>query len=268
MVERKGVDVNMETINRFIALAVITLGGVLLTPGAAQAQEEAANGEYLQPSPLEDGGAVVRRKLLFRSTRFEAAPLVGFTLADPFNRNIIAGANLGFHLTNSFGIGGTIGAGVVTRPTSLRTNIETTREGSDDLANLAFSKINFLASVEGTYVPIFGKFTFLNRGIINYDLHLILGAGFVGRGADAGDGSGATTAATDALSGGTAAGVVGVGGRFYANDFVSINLQVRDYIFSTSQVSLDTIGEPELRNNLMLSFGASLFFPTAVKVSR
>ena len=59
MVERKGVDVNMETINRFIALAVITLGGVLLTPGAAQAQEEAANGEYLQPSPLEDGGAVV-----------------------------------------------------------------------------------------------------------------------------------------------------------------------------------------------------------------
>ena len=267
IVERKGVDVNMKTINRFIALAVITLGGVLLTPGAAQAQEEAANGEYLQPSPLEDGGAVVRRKLLFRSTRFEAAPLVGFTLADPFNRNIIAGANLGFHLTNSFGIGATVGAGVVSRPTSLRTNIEDTAS-SDDLANIAFSKVNFLASVEGTYVPIFGKFTFLNRSIINYDLHLIVGAGFVGRGAESGDGTGATTAATDALSGGTAAGVVGVGGRFYANDFVSINLQVRDYIFSTSEVSLDTIGEPELRNNLMLSVGASLFFPTAVKVSR
>ena len=256
---------NRQTINRCIALAVVTLGGVLLTPGVAAAQEEAANGEYLQPSPLEDGGAVVRRKLLFRSTRFEAAPLVGFTLADPFNRNILAGANLGFHLTNSFGIGATIGAGVVTRPTSLRTNIEQT---APDLSEVAFSKVNFLASVEGTYVPIFGKFSFLDRGIINYDLHLIVGAGFVGRGAEAGDNSGATTAATDAVSGGTAAGVVGVGGRFYANDFVSINLQVRDYIFSSSEVSLDTIGEPELRNNLMLSVGASLFFPTAVKVSR
>ena len=261
----RGVDVNRQTINRCIALAVVTLGGVLLTPGVAAAQEEAANGEYLQPSPLEDGGAVVRRKLLFRSTRFEAAPLVGFTLADPFNRNILAGANLGFHLTNSFGIGATIGAGVVTRPTSLRTNIEQT---APDLSEVAFSKVNFLASVEGTYVPIFGKFSFLDRGIINYDLHLIVGAGFVGRGAEAGDTSGATTAATDAVSGGTAAGVVGVGGRFYANDFVSINLQVRDYIFSSSEVSLDTIGEPELRNNLMLSVGASLFFPTAVKVSR
>jgi len=261
----RGVDVNRQTINRCIALAVVTLGGVLLTPGVAAAQEEAANGEYLQPSPLEDGGAVVRRKLLFRSTRFEAAPLVGFTLADPFNRNILAGANLGFHLTNSFGIGATIGAGVVTRPTSLRTNIEQT---APDLSEVAFSKVNFLASVEGTYVPIFGKFSFLDRGIINYDLHLIVGAGFVGRGAEAGDNSGATTAATDAVSGGTAAGVVGVGGRFYANDFVSINLQVRDYIFSSSEVSLDTIGEPELRNNLMLSVGASLFFPTAVKVSR
>ena len=251
-----------------LALGALTcLGALIALPSTSFAQQESVDGEYLRPSPLEEGGSVVRRKLLFRSTRFEVAPLVGFTLADPFNRNILAGANVSFHLTNSFGIGATFGYGVTSLSTDLRNNIDAVVP-EEDRSEIAYSTTRFVANVEGSYVPLFGKLSLFNSVILNYDLHLLLGAGFVGRGAQPSFDTGATSAAIDTLSGGTAAGVVGVGGRFYLNDFISFNTQVRDYIYSSSQVSFGTVGEPELRNNLMLSVGASFFFPTAVKVSR
>lgn len=242
-------------------IALASVVAVSLPIFAAPSRAWAEDPEYLKPSPLEQGGAVVRRKLLFRSTRFEAAPLVGFTLADPFNRNVIAGANLSFHLTNEFGIGGTFGFGVAQLQTDLRKNLgEAVPEDTFD--DLAFSQINWLASVEASYVPIFGKLSIMNGVIVNYNLHFIGGVGFVGQGAE-----GSNPAAVANIEGGTVAPLVGFGGRFYLNDFISFNTEVRDYIFGSALVSRGNT-DTELQNNLMLSVGASFFFPTAVKVSR
>lgn len=249
-----------------LAAAALVVGASLLTPALAQAQAPEGEEEYLKKSPLEEGGAVVRRKLLFRSTRFEAAPLVGFTLADPFSRNILVGANLSFHLTNSFGIGVTGGFGVANLPTDLRTNIQE-QVPEDQRQDIAFSNINWLASVEGSYVPIFGKMSIMDGAILNYDLHLIFGVGFVGQGADPGVENGQPLDALENIEGGTVAPMVGFGGRFYVNDFISINVELRDYIYSSVLISAGD-NDPELRNNLMLSAGASFFLPTAVKVSR
>lgn len=246
--------------------ALILSAATLLVPGTALAQD-GDDPEYSRPSPIESE-QIVRRKLLFRSTRLEVAPLAGFTLADPLNRNVLAGANLSFHLTNEFSIGATFGYGVLSSPTSLREALEApeTQVPADTLSSLATTRINWLASVEGGYVPIFGKLSLLNSLILNYDLHLILGVGFVNLSGVTQ--SGQVNAAADSLAVSTVAPVVGVGSRFYINDFISFNVGLRDYIYSSPVVSNGTNNDGELQNKLMLSVGLSFFLPTAVKVSR
>lgn len=252
----------------FASALLLLTATALLAPATAQAQSDTnAEPEYSRPSPIESD-QIVRRKLLFRSTRFEIAPLAGFTLADPLNRNLMAGANLSFHLTNEFSIGATFGYGVSSSPTSLREALESpeTQVPDSTIASLASTRVNWLASVEGGYVPIFGKLSLLNALILNYDLHFIVGVGFVNLAGVTQ--AGQVNAASDGLAVSTVAPVVGVGSRFYINDFVSFNLGVRDYIYSSPVISNGTNNDGELQNQLMLSVGLSFFLPTAVKVSR
>ena len=72
-------------------LAILGLVAIL-APTVAMAEEDAA----------VSGGDIVRRKLLYRSTRFEVAPQINFTLADSFRRNMLVGAGIAYHLTNEW----------------------------------------------------------------------------------------------------------------------------------------------------------------------
>lgn len=247
----------------FACVAAIAMVCVPATSFAQDGDEP----EYSRPSPIESS-QVVRRKLLFRSTRMEVAPLVGFTLADPFNRNILAGANASFHLTNEFGIGATFAYGVASPQTSLGEALNDPAAGvpPEQLNSFATTRINWVASVEGSYVPLFGKLSIMNGLILNYDFHLLFGVGFVNQvGVTA---TGVDNLAASNLTASTVAPTVGVGTRFYINDFVSFNTQLRDYIYSSPAVSNGTNSESDLQNRLMLSMGISIFLPTAVKVSR
>lgn len=255
-----------QHLGKVALLASIAAAALVCVPATSFAQGS-DDAEYSRPSPIESS-QVVRRKLLFRSTRVEIAPLVGFTLADPFNRNILAGANLGFHLTNEFGIGATFGYGVASPDTSLGEALKDPSSGvpADQLNDLATTRINWLASVEGSYVPLFGKLSIMNGLILNYDFHLLFGVGFVNlAGVTATE---VENAASANISAATVAPVVGIGTRFYINDFVSFNTELRDYIYSSPAISNGTNSDSDLQNRLMLSMGISIFLPSSVKVSR
>lgn len=271
MSEIKGVDVSeiYTKYSRCLTGCLVALASVAMVPGDAWAQSDEPEYPEERPSPLDSSRSVVRRKLLFRSTRFEVAPLVGFTLADPFNRNVIAGANLSFHLTNEFGIGATVGASVLKPKTGLRENIESTLGDvgqTDRLGSLAFTQTSFLASIEGSYVPLFGKMSVMNSAIVNYDLHLLFGVGLIGQGASTAV-EGLQNPASNAIGGAAVAPMLGFGMRYYVNDFVSINAELRDYVYGSELVSSGQ-ADSELQNNMMLSIGASFFLPSEVKVSR
>ena len=241
---------------------------VFAAPLSAQTVEGVEDeAEYSRPSLIESS-QVVRRKLLFRSTRFEITPMASFTLADTFNRNILAGANLAFHLTNQFGLGATFNYGVLSPQTSLGEALVDPVSGipDDNLAELATTRVNWLASVEGSYVPLFGKLSIMNGAIVNYDFHLLFGMGFVNLAA-------VTplereNIASANIPGSTIAPVVGIGTRFYLNDFIAFNAQLRDFIYSSPAISNTTNSDADLQNRLALSVGFSFFLPTAVKVSR
>lgn len=247
--------------NRWIVLVVVAL---CLVPEIALAQDEP---EEARETALEKG-PMVRRKLLYRSTRVELAPLFGFTLADPFTRNGIAGLSANFHLTNEFAIGITGGLGVIQSPTDLRNNMdEALNAGSNRGADrIGYSHVGWLASLEGSWVPMFGKFSILDSMTVNYDMHLIFGAAFIGQAAQS---AAPGLEVTDtSLIGNKVAPTVGIGFRFFVSDFMSVNLQLRDFIYSRAEFGDGTTSTTRLSNNFMLSLGLSFFLPTEVKVSR
>lgn len=241
------------------AALVVALGtGV---PERAWAQSDDEDDEsYLDKEPT------VRRKLLFRSTRVEVAPIVSVTLNDAFNRNMLVGANIYYHLTNEFGIGVTGGFGLLQMNTDLRNNIETTLQASSqsDLDQLSFSYVQWLVQPELSYVPFFGKFNFIGNMILNWDFHLLVGVGFINRGAEAASAGGSVDSTLEGLR---IAPAIGVGARLFLGDMFSLNINLRDYIYSRAEVSNGTVDE-ELHNNLMTSIGIGIFFPSDVKISR
>ena len=247
---------------RLSALSVVALTSALSLPLAAQ---EVSGTK--QASVVDESGPVVRRKLLYRSTRFEAAPLVGFTLSDAFTRNVLVGANLGFHLTNELSLSATLGYGVTQLSTSLRDNMDAELGRRNRLGTLEYSYISWLLGVEGSYVPLYGKLSLLDSVIVNYDFHLIFGVSFLGNGALNAETNDA--APDSALVSTSVAPTLGAGFRFFLGDMVSLNIDVRDYIYARTMVKRsDRPESSDLGNNVMLSIGLGIFLPGEVKVSR
>ncbi len=231
-----------------LALASMTL--ILCMAEAAMAQRRASL----------DEGPIVRRKLLFRSSRFEVSPRVAFTLGDSYKRNILVGADLNYYLTNEFGIGATGFFGATQLDTDLLEQINTTVD-SGATQDLSYASTQLLFDVHLSYVPIYGKFA-LFSSIINYDIHLLGGFGGAIIQAEGG-------APTDLLGGFKPAPMFGGGVRAFVTDGIAVVFDIRDYLYSTADLQ-DGAQEPqtELRNNFALSLGVSFFLPGEVKVSR
>ena len=244
----------MKTRLTAIVLAAVTFTGLLAVPMVAVAERRAS---------LEEG-PIVRRKLLFRSSRFELAPRIGSTLNDAYKRNLMVGVDANYHLTNHFSLGVGFGYGVLASNTDLLDQVN----GSVDpeISNgLRYATTQILFDAHVSYVPLFGKISILDSSVLDYDLSLDLGFGgaLITAVAD-GDAQG-----SDLLSGFKPAPVIGLGFRVFVSDSIAINLAIKDYIYSIADVQEEGV-EPntELRNNVAIGVGASFFFPTDVKVSR
>lgn len=239
-----------------IALLVVTATAVGAAPAFAQSEHDTAL----------DSGSVVRHKILYRSTRFEAAPLVGMTLNDSYIRNLMAGVSLSYHLTNEWGLNLVGAYGVAQFDTEMRENTEAVlnEHQPSTLDDLSYSHLEWLAGLELSYVPLVGKFSMFNSVFANYDIHLIAGFAFVNEVAvPAVDGQ-----EVDAqLEGLRPAPVLGVGARLFLSDWISANLQVRDYLYTRAEVSTHG-ATPEFRNNIMVTGGFSFFLPTEASISR
>src|SRR3954470_15537746 len=93
---------------RFVKGLLAGLAGwAALTAVSAGAQAQ----EIQLTGPLA-GAPAVRKLRLHRQGRFEVAPGVSFTLLDQYQRTIMPGAKLTYHVTDWFGIGVWGGFGV------------------------------------------------------------------------------------------------------------------------------------------------------------
>lgn len=212
---------------------------------------------YAQRNTSLDEGPIVRRKLLFRSSRFEAGVRLGASVGDSYKRNLLAGLDLNYYLTNEFGLGVTASYGALQLDTDLLEQINASGSGGDDIS---YASTMMLFDAHLSYVPIYGKFSILKSTIINYDIHLI--GGFGGALIQS-EGPG------DKLAGFKPAPVFGGGVRIFLSDSIALVVDVRDYLYSAADLQEgDADPVTEFRNNVVTNLGVSFFFPGEVKVSR
>lgn len=240
---------------REVALSVLALSvfvGVLMSaPGEASAQRRAS---------LEEG-PIVRRQLLYRSSRFELQPRIGGTLNDSYKRNLLTGLDLNYYLTNKFGLGVNAAFGALKVDTDLLEQINATVD-AERTGELAFATTTLLFDVHVSYVPIFGKFSIFKSAILDYDLHLLGGFGGALLAAEG-------NVAGEKLSGFKPGPMIGGGMRIFMGDSFALTFDVRDYIFSSADIQEGEINpQTELRNNFTVNIGFSLFFPGEVPISR
>ncbi len=238
---------------------MVCLSALIVAPAVAQAQSTRSESGA-------DSGPIVRRQLLFRSSRLEVAPMVAFSINDAFIRNTLVGANVSYHLNNVFGVGLTVGYGALQMDTTLRDNVHASLTADDPrrLNSLSYSYMKWTADLGISYVPIFGKFTIFNGAITHYDIHLMGGLSVVGEDVV---GASVNSVTDPGLAGTRPGGMLGVGLRFFVSDMISINYEIRDYIYSRAQVSRGA-ANPQLSNNVIMSLGVGIFLPGDVKISR
>lgn len=243
----------MDRIVSRLLIAALAAGLFFCTGSTAAAQDD-------ERETAREEGPVVRHQLLYRSTRVELVPMLGITLGDAYTRNLMGGASASYHLTNSFGFTLMGAGGFANLETSLRENVEQTVDTSD----LSYSHIQGLAGLELSYAPITGKFSIFNDLITDFDFHLLGGFALVFEGAEPAADGGEVDAT---LEGMRPAPQVGLGARFFLGDGMALNLQLRNYLYSTADVSTDSV-DPEFKNNTLFTLGMSFFLPQEVKISR
>lgn len=210
-------------------------------------------------------GPVVRRQLLFRSDKVEIAPALGMALGGVYEREVMLGAAVRYHLTNSFSAGLNLHFSPYQIQSSLAANLET---ASPEVAReLDYATQTALVDVHLSYVPIGGKVNLLGRTTYYYDFYL--GAGI---------GGALLTSDSDDLSGFKFGPALTAGFRLFVTDNIAINLRATSYLYNSALAQRTFIAdngrplpqqiEERFRAHTLGLIGVSIFLPGDVRVSR
>ena len=219
----------------FAAFSVIIASTALMS--TAQAQSSAAD--------YGDSIHVIQPKPVLQKGRFAVTPRVGMTVNDAVYRNFKVGASANFHLTERFFLGGLFqwynfgdfigGETEVSRTVNAETG-----------ATVDAPYLNWAAGAEVGFVPLYGKFALLNRGILFYDVSLTAGGVF------------AESASLDsAAAAGGPGGTISLSTRLFLNDWMAVNLELRDVIYMQGGLS----------HSVTLGAGMSFYLPTSFEYS-
>jgi len=203
---------------------------------------------------------VVPRKDFLKTGRLELAPFSGITVNDPLIRHYAFGGDLTYFLTDVFGVG---------LQGMYMLKEQTDREGLNGLQYNRTASINryhWQASLNFTYVPIYGKFALFNRHIVHWETYASAGVGMIQteiiprRRAQ-------KTFTTNAITPNA-----GMGIRLYLTNWLTANVAIRDYVFNdkfeptnrTENQPIDVVQEnadPQIVHNIMVYAGVGFYLP-------
>ncbi len=208
------------------------------------------------PAPRRKVIKTLQRKSFMKIGRFEAEPHVGFVTNDPFIRRWLFGANVAYHPTEVFGI--EVNFTFSPDLGDLDKKAITTQIVDNNQVTPDISKIGWYASLNLQFSPIYGKLAVLDRQVINVDVFGAFGAGVVSTTDDlevlqkVGDPVAEATRQQihPALN-------FGGGLRIIFPPTIAVRFEARglSYIEVLESTTL------ELKNNVTLLLGLSLFFP-------
>lgn len=251
---------------------------------------------------LKEAPAVRQRKLLV-SGRFEFAPLFESTINADFRHIIGGGAKLEYHLGDKFSIGG-----IIVGSTALNTKLveriiptlepgvdDMTREPSQDEFKFRLNEMPLHGAAYASLTPWYGKLAAFGQAYVAFDFYFQAGVAFAQLTSDCPANicddqfPGVTNPNTmappdlnpnndDPLNDGTRVGLyLGGGIHVFLNDFIALDLTVRDYAFSDNPSGADVSGprdgpdgavtadDNRFVHHLFFGAGVSIMFPTKVK---
>ncbi|MFP4600217.1 MAG: outer membrane beta-barrel domain-containing protein [Persicimonas sp.] len=200
---------------------------------------------------FDDTVHVIQRKPVLQKNRFDLVPRIGMSVNDSLYRHYKAGVNGNYHFGERVYLGGLFEwydfGDLIGGPTDAFRETQNETSASADAA-----VINWLGGMELGYKPIVGKFALFDSAIMYYDVALTAGGTYI-------------DAESVALSGGSGkfGGTVSAASRVFLNDWLAVNFEIRDVIFSA-----DLQGSPgALTNIVTVAAGASLYLPTSFDYS-
>lgn len=199
----------------------------------------------------------IQRKNFLKLGRFEATPSFGMVTNDPFLNRYIFGVSLAYHPTEIFAVE----AALAFAPDfgeadwkPLTSQLVTKNQVSPDI-----SKLTGMANVTGQFSPFYGKIAFNGRSIIAFNIYGAFGMGIT----QTQDDLNALQAVGDPIAEATQTQIhpttnFGGGARVLFNDWLAVRIDARSMIY------IETVNSTvlEMKNNFIVSGGASFFFPS------
>jgi outer membrane beta-barrel protein len=249
---------------------LIALGLFVATAGSLLGASEAAAQEVQITGPLA-GAPAVRHMRIYRSGRFQVQPGLGFTINDEFSRSLMAGIQLGYHLTDWLGIQGFFNYTYYPLDTDLTDQISE-RGQSTEYNRLSLpttegfknqiGQLQYLAGVQATFIPLRGKLAMFQALFVDTDFYIFAGAAFAGveeRANVTDDRCSVTTWADPArrqpcidsqkarASRVAIAPTFGVGLSLYFTDYLAMTLEYRAFPFKWNTSGTDEGGQNRSR---------------------
>ncbi|GAB4308330.1 MAG: hypothetical protein Kow0090_22660 [Myxococcota bacterium] len=210
---------------------------------------------------LDDRVKVVKHKYFLKDGRFELTPLIGASMNDPFKKRYPVGAHIIYHIGENFAAGLT---GLYNM--NVKSDDVTIIRKSGAAPNVTDLKYNL--HLDFYFSPIYGKMAIMSDVIVNFDMFLVGGIGVMG--ADIPDETNMRLLASSPLASGSGmpvAGNVGLGARLFLTKWLSLNLEVRDYIYSMRMTNLTGDGISDIQNLIITFVGAGFYLPTSFEYS-
>ena len=273
-------------------LVLLGLGASLVLPGVAEAQR--------RKSPLEDQPAV-RHRLLLVKNRFEITPSFESTINADFRHIVGGGVKLEYHLSDmlSFGAVGifatSLDTGLVKKimPTLEESVDDDTREPSQNEFEQHLNEMPIHGAAYVSLTPWYGKLAAFGKAFVNFDFYFQAGVSFASL-----KSSCDASICTDDMPGvvdqsdpdnpilpddnpnndpplndGPRVGLyLGGGIHVFLNDFIALDLTVRDYAFVDNPSGADFnadlyVGDDDSRflHHLFMGVGVSILLPAKAK---
>lgn len=199
---------------------------------------------------LADRIQAVQRKLFVKEGRFELMPMVAMDVNDAFFQHVFVGAGASYHLHDALALEL---RGAYALAESKKDAVRFVRVATGSLLEGAPSLLAH-ADVNLTWAPLYGKISLFSEGILHFDTFLSLGGGIF---ATTVEQRASEEAPLEEVTNVNPAVNIGLGQRYFVNDFFVIRWELRNYSYVESGPRSD------LRNVTLLGLGFSFFLPSA-----
>ena len=177
---------------------------------------------------------VLQQRPFLQSLRVEVTPQFGYTINEVLTEYLQVGGTLRFHINEEIAIGGRYGH-------YFASETDAFHQVQDDFALFPEkSFIEWYAGGEVDYSPLYGKFILFGAATVHWNAFFTLGAGVTKTGAEKP----------------LFTGMLGFGSRLFLTRWLTLNLEIKDFIYSEPFKNGD-----EILNNVVLYTGLSIFIP-------